>query len=275
MPDIARTYPHGVSCWVDTEQPDPTAASVFYGELFGWTFSNAMPPGAPAQYLIAQLDGGDVAAIGTGHDTAVWNTYFAATDADQTADTVLANGGTVVSPPADAGPGGRAATCRDPQGAEFRLWQPYKRLGAQVVNVPGSWNFSDLRTTDAQAASVFYASLFGWKYPDLGPGVESMISVPGYGDHLAATVDPDIYVRQAEVPAGFADVIGAVQPAAASEPAHWQVTFAVADRDSIAELAEKLGGTVLGTSEYEWAVTANLRDPQGAEFTLSEFRPPE
>lgn len=275
MPESARTYPNGVSCWIDTEQPDPTAASGFYGELFGWTFSNAMPPGAPAQYLIAQLDGGDVAAIGTGNGTAVWNTYFAVTDADTTADAVLAQGGTVASPPADAGSGGRTATCLDPQGAEFRLWQPYKRLGAQVVNVPGSWNFSDLLTTDEAAASAFYTGVFGWTYLNLGPGVEGMISVPGYGDHLAATADPDIYERQAEVPAGFADVIGALQPAADSEPAHWQVTFAVADRDASTELAAQLGATVLNTSEYEWAVTATLRDPQGAEFMLSEFRPPE
>lgn len=275
MSKIPRTYPHGVSCWIDTEQPDPTAASGFYGELFGWTFSNAMPPGAPAQYLIAQLDGDDVAAIGTGDGPAVWNTYFAVTDADAAADTVLANGGHVVSPAADVGSGGRAATCVDPQGAEFRLWQPYKRLGAQVVNVPGSWNFSDLRATDEDAASAFYTRVFGWTYLNLGPGVEGMIAVPGYGDHLADTADPDIYARQAEAPAGFADAIGALQPAAESEPARWQVTFSVDDRDASTDRAEKLGATALSTSEYEWAALAFIRDPQGAEFTLSEFRPPE
>lgn len=36
------------------------------------------------------------------------------------------------------------------------------------------------------------------------------IEVPGYGQHLASTVDPDIYERQANAPEGFADVIGAV-----------------------------------------------------------------
>jgi hypothetical protein len=30
-----RTYPHGVPCWVDTEQPDVDAALAFYGGLFG------------------------------------------------------------------------------------------------------------------------------------------------------------------------------------------------------------------------------------------------
>jgi hypothetical protein len=31
-------YPAGVPCWVDTEQPDPVAATEFYGPLFGWDF---------------------------------------------------------------------------------------------------------------------------------------------------------------------------------------------------------------------------------------------
>ena len=42
-----RTYPHGVPSWVDTEQPDTDAARAFYGELFGWSFEDAMPPEAP------------------------------------------------------------------------------------------------------------------------------------------------------------------------------------------------------------------------------------
>lgn len=61
-----RRYPAGVPCWIDTEQPDPQAATRFYGALFGWTFEDAMPPGAPGSYLIAKLGGLDVAAIGTG-----------------------------------------------------------------------------------------------------------------------------------------------------------------------------------------------------------------
>jgi uncharacterized protein len=44
-----RTYPPGVPCWVDTEQPDVEAATVFYGGIFGWTYEDAMPPGAPGR----------------------------------------------------------------------------------------------------------------------------------------------------------------------------------------------------------------------------------
>ena len=37
----ARTYPHGVTCWVDTAQQDVDTAIQFYGGLFGWEFVEA------------------------------------------------------------------------------------------------------------------------------------------------------------------------------------------------------------------------------------------
>jgi predicted enzyme related to lactoylglutathione lyase len=36
-----RDYPAGVSCWVDTGQPDMDAARHFYAVLFGWSFTDA------------------------------------------------------------------------------------------------------------------------------------------------------------------------------------------------------------------------------------------
>lgn len=72
-----------------------------------------------------------------------------------------------------------------------------------------------------------------------------MIQVPGYGHHLAATADPGIHQRQAGAPPGFADVIGGLNPTRDGEPAHWQVTFTVADRDGSASTAESLGATTV------------------------------
>ena len=151
-----RSYPEGVPCWVDTEQPDVDAACHFYARLFGWTFSDAVPADAPGKYLIASLGGADVAAIGPAQgDTPVeWHTCIAAADADAAAASVRAAGGTVTLGPVDAGPGGRLAGCVDPRGARFRLWQPRRRLGAQLTNAPGSWNFSDLHTGGASAVGV-------------------------------------------------------------------------------------------------------------------------
>lgn len=66
-----------------------------------------------------------------------WASYVAVQVFDATADAVRAGGGTVTQEPADAGPGGRTASCTDPQGVPFRLWQARRRLGAQRVNAAG------------------------------------------------------------------------------------------------------------------------------------------
>ena len=261
---LARTYPAGVTSWVEVAQSDVGAAKSFYGRLFGWQFDG----------LVATLDGLDVASLGrAGSGPAGWATYVAIDDADATTDAMVALGAELVAPPEDAGQGGRAATLRDPQGAEIRLWQSRARLGAQLTNSPGAWNFSDLHVADPSAAARFYEQAFGWRVVDQGWGVA--IQVPGYGDHLESTVDPDIRSRQGSAPEGFEDVIGGLAPAEAGEPNHWHVTFSVADRDASAALVETLGGRVLRRREDDWTRNALVRDPQGVEFTISQFAPKE
>ncbi|MEK8226514.1 VOC family protein [Oerskovia sp. M15] len=138
-PTQPRTYPHGVPCWVDTEQPDVDAATAFYGALFGWTFTDKMPPDAPGRYVVASLDGQDVAAIASPPDgadaTPEWITYVAVDDVGVTARAVEAGGGTLVSGPETVGPPGRMASVKDPQGARFRLWQAAR---ASVPSAPTS-----------------------------------------------------------------------------------------------------------------------------------------
>jgi predicted enzyme related to lactoylglutathione lyase len=97
------------------------------------------------------------------------------------------SGGTVVTAPSDAGTAGRFAICTDPAGAGFGSG---RRAGDEHA---GCWNFSDLHTPDRDAAMAFYTTVFGWRAAGLEQGVGTMLQVSGYGDHLAATVDPSIY----------------------------------------------------------------------------------
>ena len=269
---MRRTYPHGVTSWIDCVHPDLAAAREFYSGLFGWSFAPEGVGGA----LVATLDGQEVAGlVEAGDDRAAWITYVAVDDADATAAAVPGLGGTVVAEPREVGEAGRWAACLDPQGGAFRLWQARARPGAQLTNAPNTWNLSDLHTPDRAAAMAFYRPLFGWVDADLEMDAGTMIQVPGYGDHLAGTVDPGIHERQASAPAGFADVIGGLLVVAPGEPARWQVTFTVVDRDRSAATAARLGATLVGTDENPWTRTARLRDPQGAEFTVSQFTPPD
>ena len=279
---MARTYPAGVTSWVDLEVPDVEAldaATRFYGGLFGWTFDQATHDDDAVRYLIARLDGRDAAGLGGPRSPdrpgrTEWTTYVAVDDTDATAAAVDRAGGRVLLPPADAGDGGRSALCADPDGVRFGLFQARRRLGAQVTNQPGAWNFSDLHTADPAGAPAFYGELFGWEVSDLG--FARMIRRPGYGDHLEATVDPGIRERQsgAMVPPGFADAIGWVAPLAPDEEPHWHVTFSVADRDDAVSAAERLGGSVLRSSTSDWTRDAVVADPLGAQFSVSQFAPP-
>jgi predicted enzyme related to lactoylglutathione lyase len=269
-----RTYPPGVPCWIDTEQPDVQAAIDFYGGIFGWTFEDVMPRESPDRYVIAKLDGQDVGAIaGPRRGAAVWNTYVSVNSADAAAKRLVAAGAAIRSAPADAGEGGRGAALIDPEGVEFRLWEARRRPGAQLANQPGAWNFSDLHTANVDAATAFYGQAFGWQIDDIGFG--RMIRRPGYGDHLEGTIDPGIRARQSEIatPVGFEDAVGWLAPVTTGEAPHWHVTFTVADRDQTVLDAEQLGAQVLGQDDNEWTRSALIRDPQGAEFTASQFAP--
>jgi uncharacterized protein len=270
-----RTYPEGVTCWVDIEEVDVEAAARFYGVLFGWTFIEAAPK---RRYLIAQRDGQDAAGIGQRSlddpvgRPAAWNTYISVRDVGRIAAAIVPAGGRVTEPPSDLVGAARTASCVDPEGIPFRLWQSLGRQGAQVANTPGAWNFSDLHTADPSAAMAFYGGMFGWIFDDLG--YATMIRQPGYGDHLAATSDPGIHQRQsgAQVPPGFADAFGWLAPAQGDQ-AHWHVTFTVSDRDDAAATAEQLGASVVSTGDTDWTRDAQIRDPEGAVFTVSQYAP--
>ena len=272
--ETPRSYPQGVPSWIEARHPDPDAALAFYAGVFGWDAEERVPPGAPGSYRIVSVDGRDVGAITSSDDPATWTTYIAVDDADATAARVVELGGTAAEP-ADAGPGGsagRGVDCTDPRGAAFALWQARERLGAQHVNAPGGWVFSDLRAREPEQAISFYERLFGWQVSDVHEGPSTMVRLPGYGEHLAATSDPAVHERQAAAPAGFADVVAALEGTDGG-PDDWHVSFRVADRDDAAARAERLGGRVLDTWDGYWTRAVELQDPQGATFRVSQFAP--
>jgi predicted enzyme related to lactoylglutathione lyase len=255
----------------------------FYRDLFGWTYDVRTPPEAPSTYAYALLDGQTVGGVGgppRPGDPTTWTTYVSVTSADATSELAVANGATVVAKPEDVGPSGRVALLRDPHGATFGIWEPGALAGAQLVNAPGSWNFSELHTPHPDASAAFYATVFGWESDrfELGPEqVTWLFRMPGYGDFLAAS-DPEIRERQAaeQAPGGFEDAVAWMEPLeAAGGGAQWTVTLAVADADAAHDRAISLGATEV-TPLFDTAYTraSVVRDPQGALLTLSEYRPP-
>ena len=76
------------------------------------------------------------------------------------------------------------------------------------------------RRLDPHAAAAFYSPLFGWEIDDVG--FATIVRRPGYGDHLAATVDPDIRQRQSDVEdaSGFEDAVAWMGVIPEGQPEH-------------------------------------------------------
>ncbi len=276
-----ETYPPGVTCFIDTEREDVDATAAFYGGLLGWSFEDVSPPGQP-RFVMASVDGLTVAGIGAPFEATsgpVWNTYVSVSGADAMVAKVEAAGGTVVAAPFDVGPAGRMAVFADPEGARFRVWQPGNMAGVQLVNAPGSWNWSDLETRDIEAAKAFYGAVFDWEFGevDLGQGPSAMIRVPGYGEHLESLAPGTLEGHKSMgAPDGFSDAVGWMQPPARENGgARWVVTFSVADVDETAARAKELGGTVLAEPfDVPYVRMAVVRDPDGETFVIGQFKPP-
>jgi predicted enzyme related to lactoylglutathione lyase len=243
------SYAPGTPCWVDTLQREPLAALDFYGPLFGWEFSEPGPGG----YVVARLDGRDVAGIGAlpAEGPAVWATYIRVEDAGAE----LA-GGTRLAGPLDAAPAGRLAVFADPTGAVFCVWEPGEREGAELVNEPNTWIMSSLHTPDPVAASAFYGAAFGWQAESIGP--LTLVRLPGYvGGHEQQTLPRDM--------------VAVMAPPDPAIPPHWNVNFRVDDADAIANHAHALGGAVMmPPADGGGLRCAVLRDPQGAVFSISQ-----
>jgi uncharacterized protein len=274
-------YIPGVPCWADTSQPDPQAAVDFYAGLFGWELEDVMPEGSGGRYFMARIRGKDVAAVGSipegAPQVATWNTYIAVDSADDAAARVRDAGGGVMMEPFDVMDAGRMAAFTDPEGAMFLVWQAGRTIGSEIVNEHGSVNFNNLNTRDVDAAKAFYGAVFGWETLDLGGGGQ-MWTLPAYGDHLEQKT-PGLRKGMEEMgaPAGFADVVAAINPIPDDQPdtpPHWSVTFAVDDADEIASKAGELGGTVaVPPFDAPWVRMTVIADPQGATFVASKFVP--
>ena len=222
---------------------------------------------------MARLGDQDVAGIRSlTHPGAepLWGTYIRVVDVDAAIARVNAAGGTLAFGPLDV-EGGRMAACSDPAGAAFWLWEAHGRPGAELVNAPGTWNWSNLEAPDPEAAEAFYGAVFGWEALPFGPA--RMWRLPGYSDVLAAH-DPELRKRHAEagVPEGFSDAIGWLgtrRPAALDG----DVRGRRRGRDRRPRGRGSAAPSSRRRSTSPSARIAVLRDPAGAELTVSRYAP--
>lgn len=120
---------------------------------------------------------------------------------------------------------------------------------------PGTFAWTDLATTDQDAAKRFYGQLFGWAANDQPAGegiVYSMMQIDGKDVAAIAPQPP--------------------QQSEAGVPPAWQSYISVASADEAADRAQKLGATVHAPpfDVMEAGRMAVIQDPQGAFFMVWE-----
>lgn len=251
----AGTY--GAPNWVDLSTPDVTAATGFYGDLFGWTVETSKTP--MGDYLIGAVDGREVAGM-MAHGPelqgmpAVWTVFIYVEDVDQVAAMSKDAGGAVLEVPFDLPDGGgRVGVVADPTGAMLGIISGPRPEGVYFSQRPGAVCWVELLTRDPAAAEGFYAAVFGWKAVTETSGGTAYTMLKLDGDDVAGMMlMPD------EVPE--------------EAPSHWAVYFAVADCVASEQRAVELGGHVLRpTTPIGIGSFAVLADPHGATFNLTEF----
>jgi uncharacterized protein len=246
MPEMTR-YEHGVPSWVDIGTNDLGAGVRFYSNLFGWAGQDMGEEAG--HYTIVTKDGKQVAAISPAQDPGPprWTTYVNVDDVDDVTRKAESAGGTVIVAPMDVMTAGRMAIFADTTGAVIAAWQPGDHLGAQLVNEPGAFTWSELVSSDVAKSKAFYSAVFGWDWGGSEEYAEAQV-----GGRTMAGLMP----RPADLPAEVPD--------------HWLVYFGASDVDAGVKQATDMGASLLfgpadipGTGRF-----AVLGDPQGAVFAL-------
>jgi predicted enzyme related to lactoylglutathione lyase len=247
-------YPAGVPCWVDVLVPDPGAVEDFYGDVFGWDFTDPADNG----YRVARIRGLDVAGLGTATQAPPsWSTYIRVESVEAASERAVEDGGTLLVGPFDVLPAGRIAVIADPTQAVFAVWEAVEREGTQLINEPGTWQMSSLHTHEPEAAAAFYGALFGWETEELGGA--TLFRLPGYAGGRSGQPIPR-------------DVVAVLAPRELSVPPHWNVNLHVSDADLTGEVATAQGGKVLaGPFDTPGFRNAVIADPQGAVFSVSQL----
>lgn len=258
-------YPAGVPCWVEGLHRDTEAARAFYGPLLGWEFEGSGGDSA-SEYFVARLRGREVAGLAPMpamvEDTdGGWMTHVAVDSAADAAEMATRAGGQVMAGPMELPPAGNLSVIADPAGAIFCAWERDARFGAEVVNEAGAWSMSALRTDDAERADAFYKEMFGWDAEPFGPDEAGMAlyRLPGF-----VGGEPSQPVPR--------DVVAVRMPLGQDEQPHWHIDFWIDDAEAAAAKVRDLGGAVVsGPEEWPPFIQAELADPQGGVFSVSQL----
>lgn len=117
----------GEVCWMELMVDDPTPLLPFYGDLFGWNFSEPMAMNG-GEYTSFQINGEGVGGFlkrppNVPAMPPVWMNYFAVANVDTWAEKAATLGGKIVMPKTEIPETGYFALIEDPTGAMSYLFE--------------------------------------------------------------------------------------------------------------------------------------------------------
>jgi predicted enzyme related to lactoylglutathione lyase len=160
----------GEFCWFNLMTPQPAEARGFFGELFGWTYSE-IPNVGHTVHLGGHKIGGffeNLAPDGRKIDAHI-GIMIKVDNADSAVIRAAAHGGSA-RPPFDVMGNLRMAVCTDPSGAMLDFWESKTEHGTDVdAALHGAPCWIELLTDDVDRATKFYGGLFGWTTEKMHP----------------------------------------------------------------------------------------------------------
>ena len=245
----------GDFCWMNMLTPEPEKARAFFAELLGWTYGEM--PGLGHGVRVGGHDVGalfDVKSERTpeGSEPQI-GVVLKVASADATVAKVNAEGGKA-EPAFDVMDAGRLAVCRDPDGAEFDVWEPKNEHGSEVDGAEhGAPSWFELFAKDHERSASFYAAVFGWQ-----PGVMPM---------------PELTYTIFKLGEDYVGGMLGITPAMGELAPHWATYFTVRDVEATARRAVELGAELFFAPKDVPNVGrfCGIRSPQGVPFYAMQY----
>jgi predicted enzyme related to lactoylglutathione lyase len=246
----------GRFCWHELSSPDVAKSRAFYGDLFGWTFSE-MDMGPAGTYTMFRQGDRDIGGIAQLDAKAgappSWLAYSTTPDVDKLAERAGKMGGKVIVPPTDIPNVGRFSIVQDPQGGVLGALTSAQE-DPDPAQAVGRWCWDELGAADPKKAYGFYSELFAW-------GVKEMEMGPAGTYRILQREGKDA---------------GGIGPQQDGAPVMWLSYIQVEDVDARAAKALKLGGKIIqgGFDVPGIGRMAIIADPHGAVFALYKASQP-
>jgi predicted enzyme related to lactoylglutathione lyase len=242
----------GKFVWNDLLTGDAATARDFYGQLFGWTFSQQ------GRYTAIKNNGRNIGGIvqlkgdPDKPSAARWLSSLSVADVDEAAALVANEGGIVHEGPMVLPNRGRGALVSDPQGAKLVLL--HAKDGDPEDEEPAmmSWLWHELWSNNAEASLAFYQKLAGYEHEGEPTDYLILINEDQWRAGIRFIDDSELEMR-------------------------WVPVVRVADTEAVAQKAEQLGGEirVAPRPTASGGSVALLVDPSGARVIIQSWTAPE